>query len=84
MRALLDEVLSKVRAVRAENGGSKIPPRQRRHPAHEIFFDKVFTTETYASQFGMTKREAWVELCCYTRADPVLGDDGKPVGWKFE
>ena len=78
-----DAVATRVYATRAALGGTAFPPRERRRPAYEAFHAVDFTSEAYAERFGLTKREAFEELCRWTSVYPVVGPDGQATGWQF-
>lgn len=74
----------KIWDVREANGGPAHPPRDRRRQAQEVFHDvRGFPTQAYADQFGLTKADAWIELCRWTMVYPHMVGD-QVVGWTME
>lgn len=67
--------------VARANGDVRCPPRDRRRSVRP---GETFTTEEYAQRNGLSKQEAWVELCRWRGgASPVLNAAGQPVGWSL-
>jgi hypothetical protein len=40
-----------------------------------------FTTQEYADKCGITKTQAWIELCCNNKVYVNWSQDFEPVGW---
>ena len=72
--------LDDIRALAAEHGGQNLHlPREKRvaFPAYT-----VFTTADYAARFGMTPKEAFIELArSWPRYSVQVDMSGQPIGW---
>lgn len=79
IRIKIDAVNRMVWDICQANGGVAFPPSDRPFPFKKL---EVFTTEDYARATGLTKKEAWIELCRWRDVVyPALDHDGNPVGW---
>ncbi len=81
LNAIQLAVSAKIWEVREANGGSAIPPRERRHEVYKVFENvRGFSTQDYADRFDLTKAEAWVELCRWAMVYPYFVGESA-VGW---
>jgi len=83
IQKLYDAVQERRRRV-AERAGDhpRMPPRARRAIAWGMA-GRTFTAAEYGQASGLATQEAYVELCCWTCAHPIIDPaTGTPIGWQ--
>lgn len=84
VQGLYQAVQERCRRVAERSGRpNAIPPRARRLIAY-AFRGRVFTAAEYGKASGLSEQDAFVELCAWTSAYPVIDTaTGQPKGWEI-
>lgn len=82
--------LERLRAAKCGPIEQKIwDTRNSNRVAHDLHYQRLsvlkelgkFTTQDYADRLGISKSEAWVELCCNARVYVNWSKDYDAIGW---